>query len=305
MARCAGEALLAAVEIYNKPTVNYRDQTFAFLMTNAWEVLLKARLLQMARGRVATLYRREPDSNRYVRDSTTREPLTISLREAIGRANLPGPVVDNCRGLMAIRNQATHLGILQPTVRQMVLRFGTAGVQNFIKLSSQWFGNVVEVPYLLLVGFVGPANLAQSRFSTGQKELLTALQSIAQSSLALDEAEFAVVMQIDIQLNRGLSGGGSIGLTNDPRAPRVQITDDEALKQFPTSYDELVSNCRERYSDFKLNARFHEKMKTVNGDPRCVYERKLDPTNERSSKKRFYNLATCQGKLDDEYAKAQ
>ena len=55
MARCAASAVLAAIEIYNKPTVEYREQTFALLMVNAWEILLKARLLQQAGGKVTAI----------------------------------------------------------------------------------------------------------------------------------------------------------------------------------------------------------------------------------------------------------
>ena len=50
MARCAGEALLAAVEIYNKPRVEYREQTVAFLLVNAWEVIIKARIVNSRVG---------------------------------------------------------------------------------------------------------------------------------------------------------------------------------------------------------------------------------------------------------------
>jgi hypothetical protein len=35
-------ALLAAVEIYNKPKIEYRDECFAILLINAWELILKA-----------------------------------------------------------------------------------------------------------------------------------------------------------------------------------------------------------------------------------------------------------------------
>ena len=35
-------AMLAAIEIYNKPLFTYRDECFAILLINAWELLLKA-----------------------------------------------------------------------------------------------------------------------------------------------------------------------------------------------------------------------------------------------------------------------
>ena len=62
MARCAREALFAAVEIYNKPRVEFREQTVAFLLVNAWEVLLKARIVQQNGGKIQSIYQRKSNS---------------------------------------------------------------------------------------------------------------------------------------------------------------------------------------------------------------------------------------------------
>jgi hypothetical protein len=43
----AEAALISAIEIYNKPTFAYREETFAILALNAWELLLKAELLNL------------------------------------------------------------------------------------------------------------------------------------------------------------------------------------------------------------------------------------------------------------------
>lgn len=40
--RNAKSALLAAIEIYNKPGIRYREECFVILLLNAWELLLKA-----------------------------------------------------------------------------------------------------------------------------------------------------------------------------------------------------------------------------------------------------------------------
>lgn len=40
------EAFLLAIEIYNKPTIKYRLEGFAFSICNAWELLLKAYMIQ-------------------------------------------------------------------------------------------------------------------------------------------------------------------------------------------------------------------------------------------------------------------
>ena len=299
MARCAREALLAAVEIYNKPTVEYREQTVAFLLVNAWEVLIKARIIQQNGGRIQAIYRRKRNSRR-LEYSDDGEVLTIEIRGALKRSSLPEEVRSNILGLVRVRNQATHLGVLAPKLKQAILEFSTASVQNFVKTYGNWFGESIEAPYLLPLGFVGAAQSTVTTFPVRQRQLLEELSELAKSHDSVD-SEYSVVMQVRVELNRGLSGGGNIGLTNDPSFPKVSISDDEALKTFSSTYNQVVDSCRERYPDFKQNQQFHQTMKAVNEDPTCAYERRLDPTQETGVKKRFYNLATTLAKLDAEY----
>ena len=40
------EAFLLAIEIYNKPSIRYRVEGFSFFICNAWELMLKARLIK-------------------------------------------------------------------------------------------------------------------------------------------------------------------------------------------------------------------------------------------------------------------
>ena len=40
------EAFILGLEIYNKPTIKYRIEGFSFFIVNAWELMLKATLLQ-------------------------------------------------------------------------------------------------------------------------------------------------------------------------------------------------------------------------------------------------------------------
>ena len=300
MARCAREALLAAVEIYNKPTVEYREQTVAFLIVNAWEVLIKARIVQQSGGKIQSIYQYKRNSREYKRSHG--DILTIGLRYALSQSNLPEEIRSNIIGIIQIRNKATHIGVLIPELKRTILEFSTASVQNFVKIYTDWFNESIDVPYLLPLGFVGNARTAVARYPIRQKELLKELSDLAKPHNVADSG-YSVAMHVQVEINRGLSGGGSIGLTNDPSVPKVSISDDEALKTFPTSYNELVDECRSRYLDFKQNNRFHLAMKDVNKDAKCTYERKLDPTTEKSNKKRFYNLEQTLAKLDNEYTK--
>lgn len=39
------EAFIMAIEIYNKPSIKYRVEGFSFFICNAWELMLKAYMI--------------------------------------------------------------------------------------------------------------------------------------------------------------------------------------------------------------------------------------------------------------------
>ena len=49
-------AISSAVELYNKPGFKYRDEAFALLALNAWELLLKARVVQVGGGKQRAIF---------------------------------------------------------------------------------------------------------------------------------------------------------------------------------------------------------------------------------------------------------
>ena len=49
-------AALSSIEIYNKPDFRFREQVFSVLITNAWELLLKARLVADSGEKLESLY---------------------------------------------------------------------------------------------------------------------------------------------------------------------------------------------------------------------------------------------------------
>lgn len=83
--RKAEAALIAAIEIYNKPDFRYREETFAILALNAWELLLKARLLQINKNKLSVLYSYEnkktkagvPSKKKTLRRNRAENPFTL------------------------------------------------------------------------------------------------------------------------------------------------------------------------------------------------------------------------------------
>lgn len=90
------EAFSLAIEIYNKPTIKYRVEGFAFFICNAWELMLKAYLIK-TNGYNSIYYKDKPDR-------------TISLSECIKRifTNNKDPLRLNLEKIIELRDTSTH-----------------------------------------------------------------------------------------------------------------------------------------------------------------------------------------------------
>ena len=87
------ESFLLCLEIFNKPTIDYRLEGCVFFLCNAWELMLKAKLLKDG---VSIYY---PKSSR-----------TLSLSECASKimTNKNDPVRINLDLIISLRNTATH-----------------------------------------------------------------------------------------------------------------------------------------------------------------------------------------------------
>src|SRR6266545_1501030 len=89
--RQAEAALLAAIELYNKPDFRYREESFAILALNAWELLLKAKLLAESSNRPQCLYfyekrqtkKKSPSKKLYLRKNRSGNVQTIGVGQVI------------------------------------------------------------------------------------------------------------------------------------------------------------------------------------------------------------------------------
>ena len=60
--------MLSAIEIYNKPDFLYREETFAILSVNSWELLFKAKLFKQNNYKENSIYAYKPYINKVLRD---------------------------------------------------------------------------------------------------------------------------------------------------------------------------------------------------------------------------------------------
>lgn len=119
------EAFLLAIEIYNKPTIKYRLEGFAFFMCNAWELLLKSYLI-----------RNNGIESIYYKDKVER---TISLSDCIKRifTNEKDPTRKNLEIIIDLRNTSTHFIIKE--LETIYLPFMQANTLNYSQKLYDFF----------------------------------------------------------------------------------------------------------------------------------------------------------------------
>ena len=90
------EAFVLAIEIYNKPTIKYRVEGFAFFICNAWELMLKAHIIN-TKGEEEIYYKDNPE-----RTKTLENCIKIVF------TNDKDPLRMNLEKIIELRNTSTH-----------------------------------------------------------------------------------------------------------------------------------------------------------------------------------------------------
>ncbi|HRT70114.1 MAG TPA: DUF3644 domain-containing protein, partial [Syntrophales bacterium] len=133
----AKAAMLAYIEIYNKPRFQYRDECFTILLINAWELILKALL---SKNRKSIYYKKRRN-----------EPYkTLSWQDAFSRAEkfFPNnfqafPVRRNLEMLNTYRNNAVHFYNAK-NFRSIIYSLAQTSIVNFRDLLAEAFGVHIE-----------------------------------------------------------------------------------------------------------------------------------------------------------------
>jgi hypothetical protein len=123
------EAYILSLEIINQLSVKYRVETFTYLICNAWELLLKAKIIDSNHSCKAIYYKKERN-----------KPLhSLALRDCLKKVfpNEQDPVRRNLEHIADLRDTCVHLIINQ--VPKDVLGLFQACVLNYHKNLNLWF----------------------------------------------------------------------------------------------------------------------------------------------------------------------
>jgi hypothetical protein len=314
--------MLAAIELYNKPDFRYREEAFAVLALNAWELLLKAKLLAESANKPACLRVYEQrqtkrgvlSTKRYVRRNRTGNVQTLGLGQVIVELEtkkgikLSPAVKVNLDGLTEIRDNAVHYINASLRLSKQVLEIGTACVKNFIELAKAWFRLDLSAYnlYLMPIGFVGaPGTAAAISTVADEERLIRYLATLVKESAGDGSTDFHVALEVSLSFKRSaVDAAAVVAVTNDPAAPKVELKDEDIRRIFPWDYRALTDRLKKRYIDFVANKKYHDLRRPLLQDPRFVKSRYLNPGNPKSARKDFYNPNVV-GEFDKHYTRKE
>lgn len=302
-------ACLSAVETYNRASVLYREETFAILMINAWELLLKARVMREGGGKASALHelkpRRKKDGNpsklKEVKRTRSGAPMTIGidrcwkLVSTYPKDRIDQSCIANIEALVEIRDSATHFVATDTLLRKKLTEISLAAVRNYVTAAQAWFKvsfsdlNIASIPISFDLD-QKEVDAVAKKSSDAVTKFLVHMQKV-EASLAKETSDYAFTVRIDFDLIKKkddsaikatVVGGADADL-------KLFVEGDKVPPGFDWTYDELIAKLKDRYIDFKQNAAFHALMKPVKRDGKLCYERFLDPVNKKGGKKAYFN----------------
>lgn len=314
-------AMLAAIEIYNKPSFRYREEAFAILCINAWELLLKSRTLEINKNRLSSVIKYERKkkvdgslSNQLIRKKNRAgNHLSISLFEAYDNlVNIHGDSINptvrkNLEALVEIRDNAIHFMNKDFQIKKKVHEMGTANLKNYFTLIKRWFGSDFSQYnfFLMPIAFLDDvSNVEGLQLGKAEKNLLKYMDHLETGVEDKVSNDFNLSLDIEVKFKKAKKQEAT-PVVIDPTSPdavSISLTEEDIREKYPWDYTMLIHRLRQRYSNFKQNARFYQIKKELEDDDRYCKARYLDPGNTNGTVKKFYNPNIFKG-FDKHYSR--
>lgn len=297
-------AYFAAIEIHNKPDIEYRYETTTVLLMNAWELLLKAYVRKFTKKNILN---KDGKSIKY----TTA--LTYTYEGMPKRDRLWfEPIKANLEILETYRNCYSHFydEELNPIIFSIIAK----AAESFVLFMERYFGSGYlsgRNLYILPLGFTLPfepegflGRIAETpKVSREVNDFLEKIVFVTEDLKAKGvndsifvgfEVHFGnakkienadILAKIDNDSGVPFSKRSVVRPSNDPGAASVSITDDEFFTFYPLEYYDVVNWSRENISDFKKAQKFNEIMRRIQQNPAFAGPKSV---NKDKSHPRYY-----------------
>jgi hypothetical protein len=263
------DAILSAIQSINDPTAVYRLETFLFLFLNAWELLLKSKIVK-DKGLLA------------IRE---REHKTITITKAIEDVFISkkDPIRSNLEMINELRNDAAHYVI--PIVPADALVVFQAGIRNYEKKLQEWFEKSLsdKLPYgmMFLISNIDATifdmdkALLDRRLNKETAQILKNWGNSFREKLDAIEANnvvnFAIPLKFGLSITKNIEKAeilASIDKSNYDNAMFV-VKQQDITDLYPLSYEELWEKIKsQRPRCTKKQFQYHIKEKQLKGNPK-------------------------------------
>ena len=233
--------MAAAIEIYNKPGIPYRNESFVILAINSWELILKARWLSLHSNNRRTLYVYTCKGRRKVIKRTrSKAPLTHEIiylaRQLLNRNELHSSVFKNLEIMLEFRNSATHFFNSSQVFNTRLYEIGAACVRNFVNIVHSWFQRKMtefdqDVMPLTLISL--PSSTTASFLNSEEEGFLSFLREIDTSNVD-PEAPYQVSVNVEIKFIRSKSEDATpVRISTESSAVPVRLTEESIRERYP------------------------------------------------------------------------
>ena len=312
-------AMGAAIEIYNKPGFPYRNESFTVLAVNGWELLVKAKWLELHGHKKRSLYVYESrltstgkrSAKKFIKKTRTKAAFTHDLsylaKQLQDRGLLDPATFKNIEIMLEFRDCAAHFYNDSPSFYNRLYEIAAACVKNFVNLARDWFNREVtefNLHLMPLAHIALPTSVEGSLLNAEETNFIAFLDSMNQEEVD-PESPYSVSINVDLRFTKSKSKDAfPVQVTKDPSALAVRMTEQNIREIYPWDYWTLTDRCKDRYQDFKINGQYHKVRKRLENDERYARLRLLDPENVDGLSKTFFN-PNILAELDKHYAKRE
>lgn len=212
------DSFLLALEVFNKPTIEYRLEGCVFFLCNAWELLFKAKLLS-------------DDKKITFKDNDGR---TYGITECIKRVltNEHDPIRINLSVVVGLRNTATHLVI--PEYEADYIPFLAYNVRAYVQKLYEYFG--ISINKYIKTDFLSlftsrpvntPINII-GKYGKNVRDAFNQRKELLQSTYENSGSEIALNVQVNlVRVNKANLADVTYYRSNNPEDPHATVIKQE------------------------------------------------------------------------------
>ncbi|MEO8287120.1 MAG: DUF3644 domain-containing protein [Chloroflexota bacterium] len=238
-------AALSAIELYNKPDFKYREQVFTILCINAWELLLKSKIVKDANESITSIY--IPVAGGAFKVNRTNNPMTIEIIGAMHKLQLDAAILSNIEALIEIRDTAIHFYHTQ-ALSYIVFSLGVAALKNYQSLISLWFGrNLLDYNFYILPLAFAYNFKTLTHIDVGKEPhaIANIIRAVSSTQVAVDQSNgyyFACEIATEVKSAKKYSGDADFVTLVDPNAnsdTAIFIQTQRPIDKYPLTYRDI------------------------------------------------------------------